>query len=425
MAESQRPRDPSVGGPPTDRPVVRVHRVPDFVRPTGGPFGPGKKKKKRPGPKPGAGRVSEGSGRYEPAAAATGKRFPGAQGAAKVAGSDRSGGAGKFTRTKTAKVKPGKAARVATTDWADAAEWYDQLVGDDGSEYHREVVIPGTLRLLGEVSGRRVLDVACGQGVLSRALYSAGATVVGVDAAEPLIDAARRRDADLTPSATPRPEYRVGDATTLSCVPETDFDLAACVLAIQDLHPHGPVFEQVARRLRPAVSDGAGGWVGGRFVVVMMHPAFRSPKASRWGWDRVESVQFRRVDRYLTPRKEPIVTHPGASSSRYTWSFHRPIGEYVSAARKAGLLVDALEEWPSHKVSDSGPRAAAENLARKEIPLFLALRCVKVAPWAGDDAGRGDGAGGTPAGPLPGTVWEGDGVVIERGGFNSGRTPGP
>jgi hypothetical protein len=29
--------------------------------------------------------------------------------------------------------------------------------------------------------------------------------------------------------------------------------------------------------------------------------------------------------------------------------------------------------------STSGPRAAAENAARKEIPMFLALRAVKVA----------------------------------------------
>ena len=45
--------------------------------------------------------------------------------------------------------------------------------------------------------------------------------------------------------------------------------------------------------------------------------------------------------------------------------------------RNAGLLIDALEEWPSHKTSTSGPRAAAENQARKEIPMFLALRARK------------------------------------------------
>jgi hypothetical protein len=40
-------------------------------------------------------------------------------------------------------------------------------------------------------------------------------------------------------------------------------------------------------------------------------------------------------------------------------------------------LVDAMEEWPSHKQSTSGPRAAAENVARREIPMFLAIRALK------------------------------------------------
>jgi hypothetical protein len=38
-----------------------------------------------------------------------------------------------------------------------------------------------------------------------------------------------------------------------------------------------------------------------------------------------------------------------------------------------------MEEWPSHKTSTSGPRAAAENTARKEIPMFMAIRAVRVS----------------------------------------------
>ena len=76
--------------------------------------------------------------------------------------------------------------------------------------------------------------------------------------------------------------------------------------------------------------------------------------------------------------RRPIVTHPGKTPEQYTWTFHKPIEAYVKALRNAGLLIDAIEEWPSHKTSTSGPRAAAENTARKEIPMFLAMRMVKV-----------------------------------------------
>lgn len=251
------------------------------------------------------------------------------------------------------------------TDWTKVADWYDRLVGDNGSEFHQHVVLPGVLRLLQAQANQKILDVACGQGVLCRLLAERGCEVTGVDAAAPLIDAARQRG----PTSI---RYHIGDARQITFLPADHFDAAACVLALQNIHPIHPVFVGVARALR----------TGGRFVVVIMHPAFRGPKETSWGWDDKAGVQYRRVDRYLVPRKAPIVTRPGAEKDVYTWTFHKPIESFVKASRNAGLLVDALEEWPSHKISTSGPRAAAENRARKEIPMFLAIRGLKVGSIA-------------------------------------------
>lgn len=252
------------------------------------------------------------------------------------------------------------------------SEWYDRLVGDAGSEYHQHVVIPGVMRLLAPKPKAAIIDIACGQGVLCRALHERGVETTGVDAAPGLIRAARERG--------PAPiHYHIGDARALASFTENGFDAAACVLAIQNINPIQPVFESVSRLLKPL----------GRFVIVMMHPAFRGPKETSWGWDQAENVQFRRVDRYLLPRKTPIIAHPGSAPDVYTWTFHKPLETYVKALRNAGLLIDALEEWPSHKTSEPGPRAAAENAARKEIPMFLALRANKIArPTDRDDTSR-------------------------------------
>jgi len=247
------------------------------------------------------------------------------------------------------------------TDWHGVHEWYDRLVGDAGSEYHQHVVIPGVVRLLAPRPQDAIIDVACGQGVLCRALAERGVETTGVDAAPGLIRTAR----DRGPASI---HYHTGDARDLSMFPPDHFDAAACVLAIQNINPIQPVCEGVSRLLKPF----------GKFVIVMMHPAFRGPKETSWGWDQAANVQFRRVDRYLLPRKTPITTHPGSAPDIYTWTFHKPIEAYVKALRNANLLIDALEEWPSHKTSEPGPRAAAENAARKEIPMFLALRAVKV-----------------------------------------------
>jgi ubiquinone/menaquinone biosynthesis C-methylase UbiE len=250
---------------------------------------------------------------------------------------------------------------IQKTDWGDVADWYDQLVGESGSEYHREVVLPGVLRLINSQPSQRILDIACGQGVLCRLLEKRGAEVTGVDGASELIKAAR----DRGPQSI---HYHVADARELNFLPENHFDAASCVLAIQNINPIQPVFAGAARALKP----------GGRLVIVMMHPAFRGPKETSWGWDNKANVQFRRVDRYLLPRKSPIVAHPGKPGSQYTWTFHKPIESYVKSLRNAGLLIDTIEEWPSHKTSTSGPRASAENTARKEIPMFMAIRALKL-----------------------------------------------
>ncbi len=261
-------------------------------------------------------------------------------------------------------------ARSGTTEWSPVADWYDQLVGEAGSEYQREVVLPGVMRLLAPAPGQNILDVACGQGVLARLLFAREANVTGVDASGELIASARKRNEQLKADAGVRlPEYHVGDARKLEFLPEGRFDAAACVLAIQNIQPIQPVFAGVARALK----------VGGRFVIAMMHPCFRGAKETSWGWDQAQKVQYRRVDRYLLPRKSPIVAHPGAKTNEYTWTFHRPLEAYVKALQNAGLLVDALEEWPSHKTSTSGPRAAAENQARKEIPMFCAIRAISLS----------------------------------------------
>lgn len=222
------------------------------------------------------------------------------------------------------------------------------------------------MRLLGAQPGEHVLDLACGQGVLCRLLHARGVVMTGIDAAEDLIERARQRNAALPPDRGVLPDYLLGDARDLSFLPERRFDAAACVLALQNIHPIQPLFASAARVLRP----------GGRLVIVMMHPCFRGAKETSWEWDDHRKVQYRRVDRYLIPRKAPIVTNPGMKTGTYTWTFHKPLEAYAKALRQAGLLIDAIEEWSSHKTSTSGPRAHAENVARKEIPMFMAMRAI-------------------------------------------------
>jgi SAM-dependent methyltransferase len=264
------------------------------------------------------------------------------------------------------------------THWGDVASWYDGLVGDEGSDFHRHVVVPGVLAMLElpetdrAATRVRVLDLACGQGVLCRTLARRGVQVTGVDAAAALVDAAKQRNrADRLPI-----EYRVGDAAGLENLPGLHgrFDAVTCLLAIQNIAVLSPVWRGCRASLRP----------GGRLIVVMMHPCFRVPRASDWQWEPAADhpgggAQHRRVEAYLSSRKTPIQMHPGSDPSATTLTFHRPMQAYINTLAESGLLIDRLEEWPSHRRSDrTDPKAPALDRARREIPMFLAVRARRV-----------------------------------------------
>ena len=258
--------------------------------------------------------------------------------------------------------KPDAIGPRASTAWeGEVAQWYDNLVGQRGSSVQEQVIFPKTLRLARISKGEFALDFACGQGAFCVALSKAGARVTGVDASAAMIQQAKRR-------FSKEAKFQVADARDVARLfPEPVFDAIFCILAIQNIDPMEPVFSVCARALYP----------GGRLVVVMNHPAFRIPRQSNWGWDEARKLVFRRVDRYVTPLKIPIQMRPGADPDLTTWSFHRPLEEYVKAISGAGLAVDAMEEWPSNKTSQVGSRARAENRAREEFPLFIAIRAVK------------------------------------------------
>lgn len=65
------------------------------------------------------------------------------------------------------------------------AEWYEQWIGD------APPLIVAHADLLPVVTGERVLDIACGQGRMSRYLARLGADVVGVDISAAMLDKAR------------------------------------------------------------------------------------------------------------------------------------------------------------------------------------------------------------------------------------------
>ncbi len=112
-------------------------------------------------------------------------------------------------------------------------------------------------------------------------------------------------------------------------------------------------------------------------VILLTHPCFRVPRQSGWGWDSARKLQYRRIDRYMTPLPVPLKAYPGRQKG-VTISFHRPLQDYINGLCQCGLYIDAMREIPTFQEPSPGPRAGAIQRSNQEIPLFLGLRARKL-----------------------------------------------
>jgi len=136
------------------------------------------------------------------------------------------------------------------------ADFYSASVGDGVTDEATAAL----LELVGDVSGRSVLDLACGPGRVSRELSRRGARVVGLDLSAALLDRARL-------AGNPGPgeiEYQRGRAEDPAALAGQEFDAVVCNYGLSDIDDLAGAIRTVTRALSS----------GGVFVFSILHPCF-------------------------------------------------------------------------------------------------------------------------------------------------------
>jgi SAM-dependent methyltransferase len=129
------------------------------------------------------------------------------------------------------------------------ADWRASWLGDATEALEQDLV----LRLAGDVSGRRVLDVGCGDGSLAAVFRQKGAaSVAGCDIDPKMIMRARARTAQQDAAIA----YAIADAQRLPFRSES-FDIVTIVTVLAFLSRPECALAEIARVLRP----------GGRLVI--------------------------------------------------------------------------------------------------------------------------------------------------------------
>jgi ubiquinone/menaquinone biosynthesis C-methylase UbiE len=229
------------------------------------------------------------------------------------------------------------------------ADWYDEFVRGAGAWFH-ELAIGALLDLAGEIAGLEVCDLACGEGVLARALAQHGAHVTGVDISRRLLDLARRKEADEPLGIS----YQFDDAQTLGTIPDERFDGVACAFSLTDIDNLNATLASVGRVLSP------GGW----FAFAIPHPCIIT-RVSRWTAEL--DAPGRVVSGYFSEGQFIIANAPGVRGK--VGVYYRTLATYLNALVEAGLTLErVVEPRATGGMAEQIPGAA-------ESPAIIAIRC--------------------------------------------------
>jgi SAM-dependent methyltransferase len=201
------------------------------------------------------------------------------------------------------------------------------------------------LAACGDVRDLTILDSGCGEGRFCRILVDRGARqVVGIDACEAMIDAARELQSE-------KETYWIADAEDLSFLQDRSFDLAISYLNQCDLLDFRANTREVFRVLR----------LGGRFIIANVHP-MRSAVGD-WQTSDDGTKQHVILDNYFEERDR----HWKMLDCDFT-NIHRTLSTYVKGFRESRFVLDNIIE----------PTVEAEGLARfpelsdeKRVPNFI------------------------------------------------------
>ncbi|MCU1498835.1 MAG: hypothetical protein JWM47_2788 [Acidimicrobiales bacterium] len=214
--------------------------------------------------------------------------------------------------------------------------------------YGADLPSEADLRLLGNVEGKRVLDLGCGTGHNAVVLATQGAKVLAVDPDADRLGQAR----DRAEEAGVRVELHQAGLADLAFLRSDSVDAAISVLALASVDDLARVFRQVHRVLKPEAA----------LVCSFPHPAFSmlDPTAA-----------------------DPLrIAHPYDQAEPVTWDlagndmvdFPRTIADVFTTLHRSSFGVDQLLEPTA---PPSGPRSPHFADAMRTVPATVIFRARK------------------------------------------------
>lgn len=257
--------------------------------------------------------------------------------------------------------------------WNDAAEAWTDFVREGKDIARNEMNLQPVLYLLGNIKGKMILDLCCGEGINSRIVAGMGAQVTGIDISERLIEFADEKEKKDRQGI----EYHVIDASNMDRFENESFDLVVCFMALMDIEDYRKSISEVSRVLNAS----------GRFIFSITHPCFEQRIKDgkiTGGWefesvghesDTDNALHYKVDDYFETDIPETVPwTMPRLKKPFETIAFHRTLSEYSKALHDSNLLISRIIE---PKPTEVGIKQLPVMKGFLRIPHSIVVEAVK------------------------------------------------
>ena len=209
--------------------------------------------------------------------------------------------------------------------WDTNASFWVQIIREHRDKYRTELTDPAVLEAIGPADRLRVLDAGCGEGYMSRTFARAGAVVTGIDFSAGLVEAARTKALADGLDAN----FDVGSVYDLPYA-DSIFDLILCNHVINDLEEPAQPISEFGRVLK----------IGGRLLILMLHPCFYNKHA-----ERGQGTNGVIASSYFDLRNiEQRFVVDGITSPAANIAWFRPLEYYTEQLRNSGFVILSLTE---------------------------------------------------------------------------------
>ncbi|MBE5742667.1 MAG: class I SAM-dependent methyltransferase [Clostridiales bacterium] len=224
--------------------------------------------------------------------------------------------------------------------WDNVANDWNKAMGN-GDWFQRYIIYPTLLSLFPKPKNKKIIDVGCGNGHLSRFFEKKGGKVTGIDKSKKMIESCKTYSSPIN--------YLAFDITKTEFY-ENGFDLAIFNNSLQDMKNYKSGIKNAYKLLK----------TGGKLLIAVKHPCFH-PANELMGWNVVSAdgqtfrsgqgltdlanlntsyeADYFAIDDYLNS-----IEHTRIWYGKKTTSYSRTVEDYVNTIIDCGFIIKKIRE---------------------------------------------------------------------------------